>query len=97
MMVLCVALFVSWPVLVGVRPGPSASVAVNQAYAVKFVTYLSCIVLALILAGIGAIVIMRRTAAEYRAAQMQNMKELIEATLRDQQRKSESPNDSPMD
>jgi hypothetical protein len=87
-MVVCVAFFIGWPVFLGDRPGPQAPLEVNKAYAVRFVTYLSLMVLALILSAVGAIGVMRKTSAEYKAQQMENMRELIEATMADHQKKS---------
>ncbi|MEZ0326407.1 MAG: hypothetical protein ACAH95_10915 [Fimbriimonas sp.] len=88
MMLLCVMFLIAWPVFLGDRPGPQAPKAVNKEYAYRFVTYVSLMVLALILAAIGAMGVLRRTAAEYRAQQMENMKDLIEATMADHQKKS---------
>jgi hypothetical protein len=86
MMVLCAGSLVLWPVLLGASPGPNASIAANKAYAYKFAGYIGIMVLFLVLSGIGAIWILRRTAAEYRTEQMENMRALVEATLADHQR-----------
>ncbi|HSI73344.1 MAG TPA: hypothetical protein VK934_09205 [Fimbriimonas sp.] len=84
MIVVCLVMLFAWPMLMGDRPGPAAPKIENKAFAVRFVTYISVMVLCLIVAAAASIGIMRRTAAEYRALQMDNMRDLIEATLRDQ-------------
>ncbi len=88
MMLLCVMLLIGWPVFLGDRPGPIAPKSETKEYAVRFVTYLSIMVLALILAGVGALGVLRKTAAEYKAQQMDNMRDLIEATMADHQKKA---------
>jgi hypothetical protein len=88
MLIVCVGFLVGWPVFIGDRPGPTAPLAANKEYAFRFVTYLGLMVLALILAAVGALGVMRRTAAEYKAQQMENMRELIETTMAEHKKKS---------
>ncbi len=88
MMLVCLLLLVGWPVLLGERPGARATLAANKEYAVRFVSYLSFMVFALVLAGVGAIGVLRTTTAEYKAQQMENMRELIEASMADHEKKS---------
>ena len=78
---LCLLLGICWPFIMGGQPSASAETALKKAYAIRFVSYVSVLVLLLIGAAIGAILIMRRTVVEVREAQMDNMKELIETTL----------------
>jgi hypothetical protein len=86
MMVICFGMLVAWPLLLGERPGPAAPRIETKAFAVRFVSYISFMVLALLIAAASALGILRRTAAEYREQQMDNMRELIESTLKDTQR-----------
>lgn len=88
MIIVCIALMLGWSTIVGERPGPSQLLVETKRYAVRVLTYLGIIVLALLFSGMGAIAVMRRTAAEYREAQMQNMQDLLEATKADHARKA---------
>ncbi|CAN5494290.1 hypothetical protein BH11ARM1_BH11ARM1_13060 [soil metagenome] len=95
LMVLCLVSLVAWPIIMGERPGPKAAVAVNKAYAVRFAEYIGLIVLFLVLSGVGALMILRRSTAEFKEMQMQNMRELIEATL--EQNRKQDVGDSSVD
>lgn len=88
-LVICGVMLLGWPILVSNRPGPRAPIAETKSFALMFAGYVTLIVLFLVLAGIGAIVILRRTAAEYRSQQMENMRELVEATLADHRSQNE--------
>jgi MFS superfamily sulfate permease-like transporter len=83
MMVICLVMLLGWPMLLGDRPGPTAPRVENKAFAVKFVSYISIMVFCLLVAAVTSIGVLRRTAAEYRAQQIDNMRDLIEATLQD--------------
>lgn len=89
MLAACALMLLFWQSLVGERPGSAAPLEVNKAYAIKFAMTMGVLVLFLVLSGVGAILILRRTAREYREQQMHNMRELVEATLSDHQRKEE--------
>lgn len=94
LVLLCILLLVLWPIMMSYRPTPTSAIEVKKAFAVQFVAYVSFVILTLVGAGIGAIVIMRRTVAEVREAQMDNMKELIEATLASNQKKEPKADDA---
>jgi hypothetical protein len=88
MVLLCILVLIFWPVILGPQPGRHASIAANKAYAIRFVEYVSLLVLFLLLAAVSSILIMRRAANEFRELQRQNMQALLEATLADQRKKA---------
>jgi cytochrome bd-type quinol oxidase subunit 2 len=74
-------LFIAWPFLIGGQPSAEAPVAIKRTFVIRSFSYIAFVVFLLVLTSIGAIWIMRRTVAEVRAQQVDNMKHLIETTL----------------
>ncbi len=90
-MLVCLCLFLRMPAVLATRPLAGASTVAKKQFAIQMFGWIGIIVFCLIGAGVAAIAISRRAAAEYRLAQMDNMRELIEASLADQKQGPDEP------
>lgn len=73
-------LMVLYPWLLGPKPHTRHEF---QAFAIRYLIYVSAIVIALIGAGVCSVLILRRAREEYRQAKEELLKQLLEATLKD--------------
>lgn len=78
LLVLAFVLTLSWPFELRHRPNRQTPLPERQAYASRLALHTGAIVLALIGAGVGAILISRQAKREYREASMRNLRTLVE-------------------
>lgn len=78
-LIIGVALFLPYGVMLKSPPRPDTPKAVRRLYAEKLFLYNGLQLLALVGAGVGAALIVRRARAEYREETLRNMRALLEA------------------
>jgi hypothetical protein len=76
-LVLCFAALGSYPWTVGSPPEKRATRAVKQGYVNRSIIHLSTVCLALIGAGVGSALILRKAREEYRVTAKKNLEELV--------------------
>jgi len=76
-LVVCFAALGSYPWTVGAPPSASASKAVKQAYVNRSIIHLTTVCVALIGAGVGSALILRKAREEYRVTAKRNLEELV--------------------
>lgn len=86
-------LLMAWPLVLGNRP-PASNRPQLAVYSKKLAIYTSVLVVTFFGSAVGAWLIMRQTRKEYLEASRRNFEELLEGTLRDHARKSESTPDA---
>jgi len=77
------ALMVAYPWILGPKPTTKLQL---HGFAIRYLIYLTVIVCALLAAGFTSILILRKAREEYRLEKEELMRQLLEATLRDQQK-----------
>jgi len=72
-----------WPWVIGHKPLPNASVQAQLDFLTKGIIIVFISVIAFVLAGVGAILIVRQARQEYQDARTEMLKDLIEGTQED--------------
>jgi MFS superfamily sulfate permease-like transporter len=88
--ILGLVLLLAWPWIVGARPSAEASKPEQVAYAVRFVTYISGLLLVFFTTSICAWLLARKRRMEFQKESLDNLKDLIEGTLHDHGRTKDS-------
>lgn len=76
-LILCFVALGSYPWTVGGPPAAASTKAVKQAYVNRSIIHLSTVCLALIGAGVGSALILRKAREEYRTTAKRNLEELV--------------------
>jgi hypothetical protein len=91
-----IGLLLAWPWLVGPYPAPhgvpahgSKEAKALAEYSLRFLGYIAALLLVFLSTAIMATIVVRRAREEYRQEAMDNMRQLIEATREDYQKKDE--------
>lgn len=82
-MIIGVGAALGWPWIIGKKPPKTAPISVQLDFLTKGVAVVGVSLLSFILAGIGAILIVRVARADYQAARTEMLKDLIEGTQED--------------
>lgn len=77
------------PLVMSRNPGPDAAERARAQYALLLGSYIVILFIVVFVVIVLAWIVLRRTAAEYRAEAAQNMQTFVEGTLRDHAKKQE--------
>ncbi len=87
LLVLGLALLVAWPWIVGRQPPAEAPRPELARFAVRLMVYLGATILVFATTAALALLVARQTRIKYREEARRNLKDLIEGTLKDHERK----------
>jgi hypothetical protein len=76
-------LFLTAPLILGDKPGDEATKKEKANYGVKMLSLFGGAGIICVMAAGGAVILMRRTKQEYLEEQAENLKELVEGSLKD--------------
>lgn len=84
-----ILMLLAWPLVMADRPNPDAARKVLAAFGLKMLIYFGATAITFLATAICALLLVRRAKLEFRDQASENLRGLIEGTLRDHGRKSE--------
>ncbi|MBX7132985.1 MAG: hypothetical protein K1X67_09945 [Fimbriimonadaceae bacterium] len=84
-----ILMLLAWPLVMADRPNPDAERKVLAAFGLKMLIYFGATAITFLATAICALLLVRRAKLEFRDQASENLRGLIEGTLRDHGRKSE--------